>query len=77
MHVYTCRHTCIFLQPNDLIGVNCIMTVVNWTGVRGDTGLSGEGDGERMLTRCERKAGIFILSQPPSLSSSVSVLSNP
>lgn len=45
-----------FLQPNDLIGVNCIMTVVNWTWVRGDAGLSGEGDGERMLGRCKRKA---------------------
>lgn len=51
----THTHTHTFLQPNDLIGVNCIMTVVNWTGVRGDIGLSGYGDGERMLRRCARE----------------------
>lgn len=77
MHAHTCRRTHTFLQPNDLIGVNCIMTVVNWTWVRGDTGLSGEGDGERMLRRCERKAGTSSPSQSPSLSSSVPILSNP
>lgn len=30
-------------MPDDLIGVNCIMTVVNWVWVRGDIGLSGRG----------------------------------
>lgn len=55
MQIHTHKHTHTFLQPNDLIGVNCIMTVVNWTWVRGDIGLSGYGDGERMLRRCARK----------------------
>lgn len=45
-------------QPNDLIGVNCIMTVVNWTCVRGHPGLSGEGGrggGGKMSGRCEKE----------------------
>ncbi len=47
MHVHACRHThthTYSYSPNDLIGVNCIMTVVNWSWVRGDTGFSGEGE---------------------------------
>lgn len=55
MHIHADTHTHTFLQPNDLIGVNCIMTVVNWSWVRGGVGLSGYGDGERMLRRCARK----------------------
>lgn len=47
-------------MPDDLIGVNCIMTVVNWAWVRGDMGLSGggswrkgveEGPGEKLVLR--------------------------
>ena len=77
MHTHTETHTHTFLQANDLIGVNCIMTVVNWTWVRGDTGLSGVGDGERMLRRCERKAGTSIPSYSLSFSSPLSILSHP